>query len=62
LHREHKEVIGMTLFKVTAKEAPTGDYQTASTCRGPLRHTVYKKTDDTSDYKCPYKGCGHAVS
>jgi hypothetical protein len=53
-------VIGVP-FKVTAKKVPEGNYQTESTCRGRPPHTVFKKDGDTSQYKCPYAGCGQDV-
>lgn len=52
----------MTFFKVPAKKVREGNYQTESTCTGPERHTVYKKTGDTSNYTCPYEKCGHSVT
>ena len=50
------------MFKVPAKTSAEGNYQTESTCTGPLKHTVYKRTGDTSKYRCPYKDCGHDVN
>jgi len=54
-------VIGVP-FKVPAMKTPQGNYQTESTCNGPQHHTVFKKTGDTSAYKCPYDKCGHDVN